>query len=117
MKVDYKYTYVQKGETNHESRTNVASIPGCAGPGTASRIEAPRGEESKKSAVESPSHYTAGFVECIDALDSATATLTGNEALYIANVIKYCWRWKLKNGVEDLKKARWYLDRLIGKLS
>lgn len=116
MKVDYKYTYVQKGETN-EHRTDVASIPGCTGPGTTTRFEASRREEGKKSAVESPSHYTAGFVECIDALDSATATLTGNEALYIANVIKYCWRWKLKNGVEDLKKARWYLDRLIGKLS
>ena len=115
MKIDYKYTYVEGNQNEH--RTDVATIPGCTGPGTSSRIEAPRREESKKSAVESPSHYTAGFVECIDALDSATATLTGNEALYIANVIKYCWRWKLKNGVEDLKKARWYLDRLIGKLS
>lgn len=116
MKIDYKYTYVQKGETN-EHRTDMAPIPGCAGSGTVTSFETSRREESKTSQVESPSHYTAGFVECIDALDSATATLTGNEALYIANVIKYCWRWKLKNGVEDLKKARWYLDRLIGKLS
>lgn len=116
MKIDYKYTYVQEGNSNG-NRTDMAPIPGCAGPGVASSTQAPRREESKTSQVESPSHYTAGFVECIDALDSATATLTGNEALYIANVIKYCWRWKLKNGVEDLKKARWYLDRLIGKLS
>lgn len=116
MKVDYKYTYVQKGETN-EHRTDVASIPGCTGSRATCSVEEPRREASKTSQVESPSHYTAGFVECIDALDSATATLTGSEALYIANVIKYCWRWKLKNGVEDLKKARWYLDRLIGKLS
>lgn len=61
-----------------------------------------------------PSHYKAGKVECIDALEAATIGLFGIEAVCTANVIKYLWRWKFKGGVEDLKKARWYLNRLIG---
>lgn len=65
--------------------------------------------------VNRPSHYTAGGVECIDAIDSAVSGLTGFEAVYTAQVLKYIWRWKRKNGVEDLQKARWYLDRLIEK--
>ena len=63
--------------------------------------------------VNHPSHYTGGKVECIDALEAATANLSGIEAVCTANAIKYLWRWKQKNGVEDLKKARWYLDKLI----
>lgn len=63
--------------------------------------------------VEKPKHYNSGKVECIDALESATVTLTGIEAVCTANAIKYLWRWKQKNGVEDLKKAKWYIDRLI----
>lgn len=63
--------------------------------------------------VNHPSHYTTGKVECIDALEAATTGLEGIEAVCTANAIKYLWRWKHKNGVEDLKKARWYLDRLI----
>lgn len=63
--------------------------------------------------VNHPTHYTSGKVECIDALESATVNLSGIEAVCTANAIKYLWRWKQKNGVEDLNKARWYLDRLI----
>lgn len=64
--------------------------------------------------VNHPSHYTSGKVECIDAIDSAVQDLSGFEGYCTGNTIKYMWRWKKKNGVEDLKKARWYLDRLIG---
>lgn len=64
--------------------------------------------------VNHPSHYQ-GKVECIDALEAATADLQGLEAVCTANAIKYLWRWKKKNGVEDLKKARWYLDKLLEK--
>jgi len=63
--------------------------------------------------VNHPSHYTNGKVECIDALESATDGLAGIEAVCTANAIKYLWRWKYKNGIEDLKKAQWYIDRLI----
>lgn len=60
-----------------------------------------------------PSHYKLGKVECIDAIESATGDLHGIHAVCTANVIKYIWRWKRKNGVENLKKARWYLDKMI----
>ena len=63
--------------------------------------------------VNHPSHYTAGKVECIDAIEAAVTGLVGFEAVCTANVIKYLWRWKLKNGVEDLQKAKWYLEKLI----
>jgi hypothetical protein len=64
--------------------------------------------------VNHPSHYTAGGVECIDALEAATINLTGLEAVCTANAIKYLWRWKQKNGHEDLRKARWYINKLLG---
>ena len=63
--------------------------------------------------VSHPAHYTAGKVECIDAIESATVGLTGGAAYCTGDAIKYLWRWHRKGGVEDLKKARWYIDRLI----
>ena len=63
--------------------------------------------------VNQPPHYTRGGVECIDALASATAGLEGLDAVCTANAIKYLWRWKHKNGVEDLRKAQWYIAKLI----
>lgn len=66
--------------------------------------------------VNHPLHYTAGGIECIDALKAATAGLEGIEAVCAANAIKYLWRWKRKNGAEDLRKAIWYINRLITEL-
>lgn len=63
--------------------------------------------------VNHPSHYTQGGVECVEALKAATANLKGIDAVCTANAIKYLWRWKEKNGVEDLEKAKWYINRLI----
>lgn len=63
--------------------------------------------------VNHPSHYTQGKIECIDAIEESTKGLLGIAAVCVANVIKYIWRYKFKNGIEDLKKARWYLDKLI----
>ena len=74
---------------------------------------------SKKSdadMVNHPSHYTQGGIECIDALKAATVSKTGIEAVCTANAIKYLWRYEEKNGIEDVKKARWYIDRLIREL-
>lgn len=62
-----------------------------------------------------PNHYKQGGVECIDALEAATVNLTGIEAVCTANAIKYLWRWKEKNGHEDLEKALWYINRLLHK--
>lgn len=67
--------------------------------------------------VNHPQHYTQGGIECIDALEAATVGLTGIEAVCTANAIKYLWRWKFKNGAEDLKKAIWYIERLLAKLA
>ena len=61
-----------------------------------------------------PAHYKQGDIECIDAIKSAT--MDGFTGYLTGNILKYMWRWKHKNGIEDLKKARWYLDRLIGEL-
>jgi hypothetical protein len=63
--------------------------------------------------VNHPKHYTAGGIECIDALEAATVGLEGVEAVCTANAIKYLWRWRRKNGVDDLRKAAWYINRLI----
>lgn len=63
--------------------------------------------------VNHPPHYTAGKVECIDALEAATTGLQGIEAVCTANAIKYLWRQSRKNGVEDLKKAIFYINYLI----
>lgn len=67
--------------------------------------------------VNHPSHYTQGGIECIDAVKAATVGKTGIEAVCVANVVKYLWRYEEKNGLEDVKKARWYLERLISELS
>ena len=66
--------------------------------------------------VNSPSHYSHGEIECIDAI---AAALTPDElkGFVKGNVIKYLWRTEHKGGLEDLEKARWYLDYLIKKLS
>lgn len=63
--------------------------------------------------VNHPVHYTAGKVECIDALEAATEGLTGIKAVCTGNAIKYLWRWSRKGGVEDLKKANFYINHLI----
>lgn len=60
-----------------------------------------------------PSHYKQGKVECIDAIESATINKKGLASVCTANVIKYIWRCEDKNGVEDLKKAKWYLEKYI----
>ena len=65
----------------------------------------------KLDMVNSPPHYNATGVECIDAI--AAATGEGFEYYLPGNIMKYLWRYRYKNGTEDLKKARWYLDKLI----
>ena len=66
--------------------------------------------------VNNPSHYNKGEIECIDAI-AAALTLDELKGFVRGNVIKYLWRVEHKGGLEDLKKARWYLDYLISKLS
>ena len=66
--------------------------------------------------VNHPSHYTQGDIECIDAIDASMSTSEFRGYLK-GNTMKYLWRYGLKGtGIEDLKKSRWYLDRLIAEL-
>ena len=67
-------------------------------------------------AVNHPRHYMSNGIEAIDVIESFTDELHGVYAVLTAQVIKYILRWNKKGGVEDLKKARWYLERLINKL-
>jgi hypothetical protein len=58
-----------------------------------------------------PSHYTAGGVECIEAIE-ASMSEEAFRGFMKGNCIKYLWRYERKNGAEDLRKAQWYLQRL-----
>ena len=65
----------------------------------------------EKDMVNSPLHYNKAGIETIDALD---AMLVDGFDFYLqGNIVKYLWRFRYKNGVEDLKKAQWYLNKLI----
>ena len=66
--------------------------------------------------VTKPRDYNQGGIECIDAIKAATVSKTGIEAVCKSNAIKDLWRYEEKNGIEDVKKARWYIDRLIEEL-
>lgn len=66
--------------------------------------------------VNHPSHYTKGRIECIDAIDSATTGKSGIEAVCVANIIRYLWRYEEKGGLESVRKAQWYLNKLISEL-
>lgn len=61
--------------------------------------------------VNSPPHYNQAGIECLDAIGAATGE--GYEYYLQGNIIKYLWRYRYKNGVEDLNKAKFYLERLI----
>lgn len=62
-----------------------------------------------------PNYYKQGKVECIDAIASAIENLQGMDAFCTGNCVKYLFRWKHKNGVEDLTKASYYLNYMIEK--
>ena len=61
--------------------------------------------------VNKPPHYNQSGIECIDAIQAATGD--GFEYYLQGNIIKYLWRYRYKNGIEDLRKAQWYLNKLI----
>lgn len=78
----------------------------------------PRGNCNKENnnahdAVNHPSHYCRDGIECIDVIKATTKGMNAFDAFCQGNAIKYLFRWQYKNGVEDLKKARWYIDKLI----
>jgi len=66
----------------------------------------------KEDMVNSPKHYNESVIECIDALEAMLGD--GFKSYLQGNIAKYLWRYKYKNGLEDLQKAQWYLNKLIG---
>ena len=64
--------------------------------------------------VNHPPHYNKAGIECIDAIKAMTDD--GFEYYLQGNIMKYLWRYRYKNGVEDLNKAQWYLTKLIDTL-
>lgn len=72
------------------------------------------GKHPCSSTVNHPNHYQSETgLEVIDVIDAFTDGLDGVEAFDTGNIIKYICRWKKKNGIEDLEKAKWYLENLI----
>lgn len=66
--------------------------------------------------VNSPSHYTSGDIECIDAI-KASMTREAFLGYLKGNIQKYMWRYEKKiNPIEDVKKARWYMNKLVDEL-
>ena len=61
--------------------------------------------------VNHPPHYNRAGIETIDAIEAMTDK--GFEYYLQGNIMKYLWRYRYKNGVEDLRKAEWYLNKLI----
>ena len=83
-----------------------------AGPGVPTLLE-------NNDPISSPAHYKLGkFGEVIDIIGAwiAVNDVSGLEVFLWANVIKYLFRYKQKNGPQDLKKAEWYLQRLINEV-
>ena len=70
--------------------------------------------KEKEDMVNNPPHYNKSGIETIDAIKAMTDT--GYEYYLQGNIMKYLWRYRYKNGVEDLKKAQWYLNELIDTL-
>ena len=71
------------------------------------------GKSKIKDRVNQPAHYLKGGMECIDVIKAAVSNLPPYEAVCVANIIKYVWRYRDKDGIKDLRKAKHYLEWLI----
>jgi hypothetical protein len=63
--------------------------------------------------VNRPERYNKGSVEAIVAIEHATRYKHGIEAVCVANIIKYLWRYEDKGGRQDIEKCQWYMNKLI----
>ena len=69
-------------------------------------------QEKKADVVNHPSHYESGQFECIDVM----LETQGKEAVMdfcLCNAFKYLYRHNRKNGIEDIKKSQWYINKYI----
>jgi len=89
----------------------------------AREADAARGERSLRSAmdkayaeviqgeaVDHPSHYTQGRIECIEVLEQLAEQ---GVDFRILHAIRYLWRYQHKGGAESLRKAVWYIERML----
>lgn len=73
--------------------------------------------KTKEDKINNPSHYKGKFgLEAIDVVRNFAGNLTAVQGFYWGNAIKYLLRFQVKNGLEDLKKARKNLDWLIEEM-
>ena len=118
-KAESEWCLVFEEEITDIHRADVASVtppPGLGATDSSAKGQGGAAKAEKSSDnVNSPHHYTGGKVECIDAIEAAVSNMTGVRAFLVGQVIKYVWRFDKKGGVEDLKKAKWYLERLINR--
>ena len=86
--------------------------------GNKSETKEEKVEKKAEDMVNHPSHYTSGGVECIDAITSALSSYEDSvDSWLVGQVIKYLWRAPLKGKYdEDIKKAQFYLNRLVEKI-
>ena len=84
----------------------------CKGVNYIPKAKSAQTDEPASDHVNHPSHYTQGGIECIKAIEASMAP-DGFQDYCKGNVLKYIWRWREKNGVEDLKKAQVYLTWMI----
>ena len=77
-------------------------------------VESTTNQTKNMDMVNNPPHYNKSGIETIDAIKAMTDG--GYEYYLQGNIMKYLWRYRYKNGVEDLKKAQWYLNELIDEL-
>ena len=68
--------------------------------------------DSKNDIVNHPGHYETGKFECIEVMQEALGTDAVKD-FCICNAFKYLYRHKRKNGLEDVKKAKWYIDKFL----
>ena len=81
------------------------------------RKEIPAIDEKVPDPVNSPNHYLAGSIECIDAIEASASSADAFRGYCKGNVQKYLWRMENKGKPkEDAMKAQWYLNKLISKL-
>lgn len=73
-------------------------------------------KQNMQSNAIHPSYYQSNGIEVFNVIKAFTKDLNGYEGFMIGNVIKYVCRYKKKNGIEDLEKAKKYLDSLIDEL-
>ena len=105
---DFDYYHFAYDDIDHEATEKLGNLK------EAGELHKEITSDDFISNVDHPSHYNQSGIECIEAIK---ATLGDNYQDYCkGNVIKYLWRYKYKNGLEDLKKAQWYLNSMVNAL-